>query len=61
VWVTLDGDPRDYVLEPGESFTTQEHSRALVYALERSRVSLGTTVRASRGLAAKPPLRWLHA
>jgi len=33
VWITLDNDPRDYVLEPGQVFATQEHRHALVYAL----------------------------
>jgi len=33
VWLTLDGDTRDVILEAGESFFTTEHRRALVYAL----------------------------
>lgn len=33
LWLTLDDDPRDIVLEPGESFVTGEHRRALLYAL----------------------------
>lgn len=33
LWLTLDNDPRDVVLEPGESFVTTEHRRALLYAL----------------------------
>lgn len=40
VWLTLDGDTRDIVLEAGEAFTTQEHRRALIYALQPSRISL---------------------
>lgn len=40
VWVTLDNDPRDYVLEAGDSFMTQEHRRALVYAIAPARISL---------------------
>jgi hypothetical protein len=40
VWLTLDGDLRDYVLEPGDSFRTGEHRRALIYALAPARVDL---------------------
>ena len=40
VWVTLDDDPRDVVLSAGESFTTPDHRRALIYAIEPSRVSV---------------------
>ena len=36
VWITLDDDPRDVVLEAGGSFTTDEHRRALVFAFEGS-------------------------
>lgn len=36
VWITLDDDPRDIVLEAGGSFTTGEHRRALVFAFEGS-------------------------
>ena len=36
LWITLDGDGRDIVLEPGESFTSAEHRRALVYAMRPS-------------------------
>ena len=40
LWVTLDGDPRDIVLDAGESFTPDEHRRALIYALAPSSLSL---------------------
>jgi Protein of unknown function (DUF2917) len=40
VWVTLDGDLNDYILEAGDSFVTQEHRRALVYAIAPARISL---------------------
>jgi hypothetical protein len=40
VWVTLDGDTRDVVLDAGDSFTATEHRRALIYALRPSTLSL---------------------
>ena len=36
VWITLDHDRRDIVLEPGERFRSDSHRRALVAALEPS-------------------------
>lgn len=42
VWLTLDGDARDIILEAGEVFTAPEHRRALIYALQPSRISLGS-------------------
>ena len=40
VWITLDNDPRDIVLEPHQHFTTPEHRTAVVYALEASKLSV---------------------
>jgi len=40
VWVTLDRDPRDIVLEPGDSFIGDQHRRGLIYALRPSNVAL---------------------
>lgn len=40
LWLTLDNDPRDVVLQPGDSFLTTEHRRAILYALESSCVNL---------------------
>ena len=45
LWITLDNDPRDVVLEAGEEFTTADRRRALVYALQPSRVYLTPTER----------------
>jgi hypothetical protein len=40
LWITLDNDPRDIVLSAGEVLTTDEHRRALVYALGASTLTL---------------------
>jgi hypothetical protein len=36
LWLTLDDDPRDIILEPGDSFETGERRRALLYAMQGS-------------------------
>lgn len=40
VWVTLDNDERDIVLEPGESFEAPAGRRIVLYAFEVSLVAL---------------------
>jgi hypothetical protein len=40
LWITLDHDPRDIVLESGDVFTGSDHRRALVYALAPSSLSV---------------------
>ena len=40
VWITLDNDARDIVLEAGESFVAPAGERAVVYAFEISTVEL---------------------
>lgn len=40
LWVTLDNDTRDIVVDAGSSFLTTEHRRALIYAIEPSSLSL---------------------
>lgn len=42
LWITLDHDQRDIILAPGESFSSAEHRRALVYALEPAAFALST-------------------
>ena len=32
--VPLDGDPRDFIVEAGECFSTHAHTQAIVYALQ---------------------------
>jgi hypothetical protein len=38
VWITLDNDPRDIILTPGQRFCAPAHRHALVYALEDARI-----------------------
>ena len=45
LWLTLDGYPRDIVIESGESFTATEHRRALIYALAPSSLSVAMAPR----------------
>ena len=40
VWITLDNDTKDYVLDTCGVFTTQEPRRALVYALQPSCITV---------------------
>jgi hypothetical protein len=42
VWLTLDNDIRDFVLEPGESLDLPDARRALLYAIEPSSFVLAT-------------------
>ena len=44
VWLTLDNDPRDIVLDAGEVFTTDDHRRALVYALSAATITLQAAI-----------------
>ncbi|MEP7302624.1 MAG: DUF2917 domain-containing protein [Caldimonas sp.] len=40
LWVTQDGDPRDIILTPGESFAFDHDGDALISALDESRFLL---------------------
>lgn len=48
LWLTLDNDPRDVILEPGDSFETGEARRALLYALRSSSFLLSAPQRTMR-------------
>jgi hypothetical protein len=60
VWVTLDRDPRDVVLAPGERFVGTGHRRMLVSALEASCIAVRDAQPAAMPLAALAPRpsRW---
>ena len=53
LWITLDNDPRDIVLEPGQFFAGTQHRRALIYALQAS--TLGLRLDVELDLAAQAP------
>jgi hypothetical protein len=63
VWITVDGDLRDYVLEPGDHFHNTEHRRAVIYAMRPARLSIHTDgvapSAAPRPQRAKPESRGL--
>lgn len=40
LWVTVDKDLRDIVLAAGENFTTPQHRRVLIFALQSASLSL---------------------
>lgn len=48
VWITIDNDQRDYVLEAGDAFTNADHKRALIYAMKPSTIAI------TSGLAQRP-------
>jgi len=52
VWVTLDNDPRDIVLAPGERFEGTGHRRVLVSALESSCITVSDAQPAAMPLPA---------
>ena len=57
VWLTLDNDERDIILEAGESFTDTQHRRAVIYAFQVSTVALhhGAPARAAEQVPGRSP------
>ena len=55
LWLTLDHDPRDIVLEAGERVALDGRRRALAYALEDAVLEVA---RGSAPAAADRPARW---
>jgi hypothetical protein len=66
LWLTLDHDTRDVILQPGESFEVAEPRRALLYAFEASAFALAdhASQRVRRGPSdphldtLRPPVVW---
>lgn len=56
IWITLDHDVRDIVLDAGQSFVAGEHRRALIYALGTARVDLRAAHPQAAPVAAQPLL-----
>lgn len=57
VWITLDNDTRDIVLDAGESFLSTEHRRAIIYALESSSLTLSAEQALQRPRKARDDVR----
>ena len=67
LWITLDDDPRDFIVEAGGQFSTPAHTQAIVYALQAAVVVVQAQRPAApaRAVAASPTrparpgrLRW---
>lgn len=58
LWITLDNDPRDIVVEAGERFCTTEHRPAIIYALKPSSLALhqGTAAQVAAGTVGTRPV-----
>lgn len=65
LWLTLDNDPKDVVLEAGDSFVATAHRRAIVYALAPASARLLHASGASspQGATTRPApwLQWLRS
>jgi hypothetical protein len=63
LWLTLDHDPRDVVLQAGDSFEVEAPRRLLLYAFEPSTFALASAPQPGRLLARNaagmaPPRVW---
>lgn len=56
LWITIDHDPRDIVLEPGESVADLGAGRALVYALQDAQLTVAVQEE-ERAVTRAAPLR----
>ena len=61
VWVTQDGDPRDVILEAGDSFRVDGNGLTLVQAFQDARVLLTELTETSRSMNAFALHRWARA
>ena len=58
VWITLDGDSRDIVLEAGGRFEQDGHRRALVSALKASNIAVSCALQATLPRSACSSIPW---
>ena len=66
LWLTLDHDPRDVILEPGDSFETPQPRRALLYAMQpsafvlapRAQPSMRRSAAKNRSDCRRSPIVW---
>ncbi|HSV45642.1 MAG TPA: DUF2917 domain-containing protein [Ramlibacter sp.] len=63
VWITLDNDLRDIVLEAGQHFTGDAHRKALIYAMRPSslRIAPAQAPQSGQGLQLESPLQFQPA
>lgn len=55
IWITLDNDLRDIVLDDCQVFTTTEHRRAVIYAMKPSQITIAPMKSASTAALSRRP------